>query len=99
MGRLALMKEAYSLLPLNYNNFDLNNDDQALYALASNNHQMPGSVNILMFTKCIELMGTEEQIEKFLKKSVNYEIVGAYAQTEIGHGSDVRSLETIATYD
>ena len=60
---------------------------------------MPGSVNILMFAKCIELMGTEEQIEKFLKKSVNYEIVGCYAQTEIGHGSDVRSLETTATYD
>lgn len=26
-------------------------------------------------------------------------IVGCYAQTEMGHGSDVQSLETIATFD
>ncbi len=32
-------------------------------------------------------------------KSRNYEIVGVYAQTELGHGSDVQSLETTATYD
>ena len=44
-------------------------------------------------------MGTEEQVEQFLKKTINYEIVGCYAQTEIGHGSDVRSLETTATFD
>lgn len=65
----------------------------------ASNHQMPGSVNSLMFCKCIELMGSEEQVEKYLKKSKNFEIVGAYAQTEIGHGSDVRSLQTTATYD
>ncbi len=27
------------------------------------------------------------------------EIVGCYAQTEVGHGSDIRSLETEAEYD
>ena len=29
----------------------------------------------------------------------SYKIVGCYAQTEMGHGSDVQSLETIATFD
>lgn len=29
----------------------------------------------------------------------NYQILGCYAQTEIGHGSDVASLETTATFD
>jgi hypothetical protein len=52
-GRVALLKEAYSTMHLNYNNFNYSDDNQALYALASNNHQMPGSVNVLMFAKCI----------------------------------------------
>jgi acyl-CoA oxidase len=99
MGRVAILKEAYSLLPIKYNNFDYYNDDQALYALASSGHQMPGSAHALMFVKCIELMGTEEQKEKYLKKSVNFDIVGCYAQTELGHGSDVRSIQTTATFD
>jgi hypothetical protein len=58
MGRLALMKEAYSILPLWYNNFDYGNDDKTLYTMASISHQLPGSVSSLMFAKCIELMGT-----------------------------------------
>jgi len=29
----------------------------------------------------------------------NYKLVGCYAQTEIGHGSDVQSLETVAEFD
>ena len=57
-GRVSIIKEAYSLLPHCFNNFDYYNDDHALYALASNNHQMPGSAHALMFVKCIELMGT-----------------------------------------
>lgn len=27
------------------------------------------------------------------------EMIGCYAQTEVGHGSDVQSLETIAEFD
>ena len=27
------------------------------------------------------------------------DIIGSYAQTEIGHGSDVQSIKTTATYD
>ena len=29
---------------------------------------------------------TEEQKEKWLKLASNYSIIGAYAQTELGHG-------------
>jgi len=32
-------------------------------------------------------------------KANRVEITGAYVQTELGHGSDVGSLETTATYD
>lgn len=43
------------------------------------------------------LMSPEQQ-EKWVKKAVNYEIFGCYAQTELGHGSNVRGLETTATF-
>jgi acyl-CoA oxidase len=43
--------------------------------------------------------GTPEQHEVFLKKAENFEIVGCYAQTELGHGSNVRGLETTATWN
>jgi acyl-CoA oxidase len=32
-------------------------------------------------------------------KAMNYEIIGCYAQTELGHGSNVRGLETTATWN
>lgn len=57
------------------------------------------SLHINAFTKTIELIGTPEQVEKWLKKSATFEVIGCYAQTELGHGSDVRSLETTATFD
>jgi len=43
--------------------------------------------------------GTPEQHELFLKKAENYEYIGCYAQTELGHGSNVRGLETTATWN
>lgn len=33
------------------------------------------------------------------KKAENYKIIGFYAQTELGHGSNVRGLETTANWN
>ncbi|KAG0001737.1 hypothetical protein BGZ80_010171 [Entomortierella chlamydospora] len=51
-----------------------------------------------MFMPTLASQGNEEQQEKFLKPALRYEIIGCYAQTELGHGSNVQGIETTATY-
>lgn len=62
-------------------------------------HQLPGSIGILMFLPYLKYLGTEKQVKKWLEPTLRMEVIGTYAQTEMGHGSDVRSLETTATFD
>lgn len=59
----------------------------------------PYGLHATMFLVTLREQGTPEQHELFLKKAENYQIVGCYAQTELGHGSNVRGLETTATWN
>lgn len=59
----------------------------------------PLSLHDTAFIPPIRLQGSEEQIKKWLPKAENYQIIGCYAQTELGHGSFVRGIETRADYD
>ncbi|CAH0690974.1 unnamed protein product [Chilo suppressalis] len=52
-----------------------------------------------MFVPTIAGQGTPEQQAEWLPKAESMQIIGTYAQTELGHGSFIRGLETIATYD
>jgi acyl-CoA oxidase len=52
-----------------------------------------------MFVPAIKGQGTEEQQKKWLTMAYKFQIIGTYAQTELGHGSNVQGLETTATFD
>ncbi|KAK7893739.1 hypothetical protein LTR67_006440 [Exophiala xenobiotica] len=59
----------------------------------------PYGLHASMFLVTLREQGTPEQQKIFLEKAEAYKIIGCYAQTELGHGSNVRGLETTATWN
>lgn len=51
-----------------------------------------------MFVRSLETFAAEDQ-QHWVKMSQNLDIAGCYAQTELGHGSNVGGLETTAIFD
>ncbi|GAB4820390.1 hypothetical protein N2152v2_007436 [Parachlorella kessleri] len=62
---------------------------------------MPGGLelHIGMFIPTIMSQGTDEQQAKWIPMCNRLQIIGTYAQTELGHGTFVRGLETVAVFD
>lgn len=52
-----------------------------------------------LFGGAVENLGTERHHEQYVPKIIDLQLRGCFAMTETGHGSDVQSLETTATYD
>uniref|UniRef100_A0A8C7I335 Peroxisomal acyl-coenzyme A oxidase 1 n=1 Tax=Oncorhynchus kisutch TaxID=8019 RepID=A0A8C7I335_ONCKI len=47
-----------------------------------------------LYTQC-----NEQQLKKWVPLAESFKALGTYAQTELGHGTHLRGLETTATYD
>lgn len=52
-----------------------------------------------LFGGAVQVLGTERHHEQYLRKIIDGELLGCFAMTESGHGSDVQHLHTTATYD
>src|SRR5690606_17321560 len=61
--------------------------------------QIKAGVQWGLFGSAVLQLGTAEHHDKWLPGIMSLEIPGAFAMTEIGHGSDVAAAATTATYD
>src|SRR5690348_1482853 len=52
-----------------------------------------------LFGGAIENLGTERHHQAYVRRLIDLDLLGCFAMTETGHGSDVQALETTATYD
>jgi acyl-CoA oxidase len=61
--------------------------------------QIKAGVQWGLFGSAVMHLGTADHHETWLPGIMNLEIPGCFAMTETGHGSDVASIATTATYD
>ena len=59
---------------------------------------LPTSLHWVMFLPNIISLCDDQQQAEWLPLCRDWKMIGCYAQTEIGHGSNVRALETTATF-
>ena len=59
---------------------------------------IPLDVHLSMFIPLMRYHTSAEQRACWLGPALKFHIIGAYAQTELAHGSNVRGIQTTATY-
>ena len=52
-----------------------------------------------LFGGALQLLGTKQQHDEYLRDVMSFDLPGCFAMTETGHGSDVQQLRTTCTYD
>uniref|UniRef100_A0A7I5EAH0 Acyl-coenzyme A oxidase n=1 Tax=Haemonchus contortus TaxID=6289 RepID=A0A7I5EAH0_HAECO len=58
----------------------------------------PLALHGIMFIPTLQAQCADDQMH-WLEKAMTMQIIGTYAQTELGHGTNLKKLETTATYD
>jgi len=74
-------------------------DDDLLMAEYLMDDVQPYHLHLSLFTSAVREQSDDEQYRYWMPKIAAWEIIGAYAQTELGHGSNVRGIELTATWD
>uniref|UniRef100_A0AC35TNP9 Acyl-coenzyme A oxidase n=1 Tax=Rhabditophanes sp. KR3021 TaxID=114890 RepID=A0AC35TNP9_9BILA len=80
--------DVHSKMDVYYYNDSIHNHDGHPFALHNS-----------MFMPCLEAQADEEQLAEWLPIAKNNQVVGTYCQTEMGHGTNLRKLESTATFD
>jgi acyl-CoA oxidase len=70
-----------------------------MLAFADLSLQVKSGVQWGLFGGAIQALGNPEQHARFLPGVMDLSLPGCFAMTETGHGSDVQSVHTTATYD
>ncbi|KAL6286388.1 hypothetical protein ACE6H2_010778 [Prunus campanulata] len=57
------------------------------------------AVHFFSWGGSIQFFGTKRHHDKWLRDTENYAIKGCFAMSELGHGNNVRGIETVTNYD
>uniref|UniRef100_A0A4W3HGK1 Acyl-coenzyme A oxidase n=1 Tax=Callorhinchus milii TaxID=7868 RepID=A0A4W3HGK1_CALMI len=75
------------------------NGTEAMFAFRVLGADVAFGIHNGVFIPTIKELGIEAQIAKWVPLAQDLQIIGTYAQTELGHGTYLRGLETTVTFD
>ncbi|XP_021412888.2 peroxisomal acyl-coenzyme A oxidase 1 isoform X1 [Oncorhynchus mykiss] len=95
----AVKKSAHMILKLREYGIS---DPEEIYCYKSvfrRHHHEALGLHFVMFLPTLYTQCNKQQLKKWVPLAESFKALGTYAQTELGHGTHLRGLETTATYD